>query len=764
MRPRLFAFLMIFTVLLPLGADRALGLVIVNDPAMTTIAPPQPRHPHWPTPRPHRFAPLEVLSHQVAVNIRNQVAVTQVTEVIYNQTPNRVEGTFLLPLAPGAEVDRFTMTINGQPVAAELLDADKARQVYEDIVRNMRDPALMEYVGRDLLKVRIFPIEPNEKKTLTLKLTQLLKRDSDMVSYIYPLNTAKYGAKPIRNISMKVSIDSDETIKNVYCPSHEIDVRREGPHRAVAGFELADSLNDADFQLVYSLQKQDQRIGLATATYHDPLDGEDDGYFMLLIAPGAMGDPAKVINKDIVFVFDTSGSMAGDKLKQAQQALRFCVANLNKGDRFEIVRFSTEAEALFGRLTEATELQRDQADEFIDGFKPVGGTAIDEALALAIETLNKNEDAKRPRMVIFLTDGRATIGESNEDRIVAHVAKQISERNIRVFSFGVGHDVNTHLIDKITEKTGAVSQYVLPSEDIEIKVSNFYTKIAQPVLSHVELRVHGDVKLSKMYPRPLPDLFKGDQLVVLGRYQGAGEATITLQGAVDGETEVFERSVKFSSALDNDSGRHYAARLWAARRIGHLLDEINLHGEKAELKNEVVRLARAHGVVTPYTAYLIVEDEQQRGVPLARQSLQRFSGDDLAQEALGDAWFRANNEKDGVGGLARARSNLALKSANTIPQASSASGEARYDHAVAGRIPVQQAQRRGGKMFYQNGNMWMDGDVQARPNAKVVRIEFAGEKYFELLAKYPQAANWLSVGSRVQLVLDDVVYEIVDES
>src|SRR6185436_11992239 len=371
----------------------------------------------------------------------------------------------------------------GRQVEAELLPAAKARRIYEDIVRKAKDPALMEYADRDVFKVRIFPIEPNSKKRVTISYTQVLKADSGLVSYVYPLNTEKFSAKPVKSVSIKVELTSDRPLKSIYSPSHSVEVKRHGSSRATVGFEATDTHPDTDFALYFAPVKDELGVNLLVHK-----TSGSDGYFLLLVSPGLEAKRQNIVPKDVAFVLDTSGSMAGKKLEQAKKALRFCVENLNDEDRFEIIRFSTEVEPLFEKLVRASESNREKANDFIKDLKPIGGTAIDDALQKALAIKSSSD---RPFVIIFLTDGKPTIGTTDEEQIVRNVKSQNGSRT-RVFCFGIGTDVNTHLLDKITEETRAVSQYVLPEEDLEVKVSNFFAKIKDPVLANPTLKFTGD--------------------------------------------------------------------------------------------------------------------------------------------------------------------------------------------------------------------------------------------------------------------------------
>lgn len=735
------------------------GLIVIHNP------PPRHPAPHWRQPPPHHyeFAPLEVVYHHVSVKIDGQIATTAVDQEFYNPNNQRLEGTYLFPVPKGAQIDKFSMEIDGRKVEAELLPADKARKIYEDIVRQMRDPALLEYADRDTFKVRIFPIEPRAGKRITLSYTQILKADNGLVGYLYPLNTEKFSAAPIKTVSIKIELDAGHPLKSIYSPSHSVEIKRHGDSRVTIGFESKDVKPDTDFQLFYAAEEKD--IGVNLMTFKER---NEDGYFLLLASPGAELKTKQSSPKDVTFVLDTSGSMAGKKLAQAKKALQFCVENLNDGDRFELIRFSTETEPLFDKLVEANEKNRRRAEEFIKDLHPIGGTAIEEALLKALSSKPANSD--RPYVVIFLTDGQPTIGNTKEEDIVAAVSKRSG--NTRVFSFGIGTDVNTHLLDKITESTRALSQYVLPEEDIEVKVSNFFTKIKEPVLAELKLKFTGDIRVTKLYPSPLPDLFRGDQLVIVGRYTGDGNAAAIIEGTVDGKARNFAYDVKFPErAHDNE----FIPRLWATRRIGFLLDEIRLRGENRELRDEVTELARQYGIVTPYTAYLIVEDEKHRNVPVPARTMYRFENDGEVKAQNEAAWHTLNKDKSGDGAVAGARASESLRHADA-PSSMDSSEYAGQENArafsdatpnkpdikVAQRYEqyTQQTRIVRGRAFYQNGTQWIDSNVQRLQNAKRVQVQFNSKEYFALMAKYPDSQPLLSVGRNLQLAIDNTVYEI----
>jgi Ca-activated chloride channel family protein len=705
----------------------------------------------------------------------------------------------VFPVPKGSQLKKFSMEIDGKLVEAELTLADKARNIYEDIVRKLKDPALLEYAGQDVFKVRIFPIEPRSRKRVSLSYTQLLKADSGLIGYAWSLNSAKFSAKPIPSVGLKIDLQTKRPLKSVYSPSHTVEIRRHGDKKATIGYEARDVRPELGFQLYFATEADD--LGVNLMTYKT---GSDDGYFLLLASPGVESKGQKVVPKDVVFVLDTSGSMAGKKLDQAKKALLFCVENLNAKDRFEVMRFSTDTESLFGGLSGADKANRRRAEDFINDLKPLGGTAIDDALKKALSlSPGKNSESRiqnpessikdpasgiqHPFVIIFLTDGLPTIGNTDENTIVGNV-KSRSDGNVRVFCFGIGHDVNTHLLDKITEETRAVSQYVLPEEDIEVKVSGFFAKIKDPVLTNPTLSFTGSIRTSRLYPSPLPDVFQGEQLVLVGRYSGSGSSAATIGGTVDGARRTFSHDVSFP---DTASEYDFIPRLWATRRVGYLLEEIRLHGENAELKDEVTELARKYSIVTPYTAYLIVEDEKRREVPMAMQSLPQLQTDTANRDRLGSHYTKLMMERYGLVSVAQSRNELAYKSAN-VPADAVSTGNTEAQRGLAATAPLStpttsttrgggrsngsapvgrpmvakdadftgQTQFVAGRSFYQNNNQWIDASIQKLKDAKRVRVQFGSKEYFDLIATRPETRSWLALGQNVQFALGTTVYEV----
>jgi Ca-activated chloride channel family protein len=545
--------------------------------------------------------PLAMVNHQVTITIDDQVAETRVEQTFRNHTARALEATYVFPVPKGASVRKFTMWVNGKETAGEMVEADKARHIYTDIVRRTQDPGLLEYMGNNLLRLKVFPIAPNADQKVALTYTSVAPRDGDLVEYVYPLKTDGKATRTLEKFSIQATIKSQHPIINVYSPTHSITTKKNSDREMVVTFEREQGLLDKDFQLFYS--QGDKDVGL-TSLAHRPISSEN-GYFMFLISPRVEMSQSQVIPRDMVLVLDTSGSMRGRKMEQARKAMRYCLDNLNPQDRFALIHFATSVNKYKDALTEAGSEQLEQGRKWIDQLEATGGTAINDALLAALDF--RSADMGRTFTIVFFTDGCPTIGETNTDRILKNVTAKNSS-NTRIFTFGVGEadGLNATFLDQLAEQTRAVSSFVRPAEDIEVKVSGLFSKISHPVLANLKLEAGNDIRLLEVYPPQLPDLFHGGQLVVMGRYAGKGPAAVKLTGTVGQESREFVYETTFAEKTNDE--KSFVEHVWARRKVGYMLDQIRLNGEKKELVDEVTLLAKKYGIATPYTSYLIVPD------------------------------------------------------------------------------------------------------------------------------------------------------------
>jgi Ca-activated chloride channel family protein len=700
-----------------------LGMLAPATPALADgiIVPDPPVCGGELCPGPFPMSQLAIRYHRVEVSIEDQVATTRVDQVFRNDNDFVVEGTYIFPLPPGAAVTQFTLWIDGEPVEGKVLTREQARQTYEDIVRSLRDPALLEYVDRGAVQASIFPIDPGAERRIELEYTQVLQVEDDLVHYRYPLNTEKFSTQPLEEVTIHIKVDSRDPIQAVYSPSHEVDIARDGEHEISASYEAANVLPDRDFELYYSLGED--RIGVNVLSYRDP-EEDEDGFFLLLASPAFGAELDSAVAKDVLLVIDRSGSMDGEKMKQAKQAAIYVLRHLNSEDRFNVLAFSSNLDTYASALREADEAA--EAVPWVEALSARGSTDINRALLEAAAQL----DAERPALVLFLTDGLPTEGVTEREAILDNMARS-APTSLRLFSFGVGYDVDAVLLDTLSEIHHGATTYVLPDQDIEESVSAFYAKVSTPVLTDLDLDL-GDVRAYDLVPEALPDLFAGGQLIVVGRYRNSGETSIKLSGRVEGQSEEFRYSdIEFVSS----GGPDFLPRLWATRKIGALLNDLRLHGADQETVDQVVRLSIQYGIVTPYTSYLVTEPNAL--------------GADAIGEIVEDAFKALQSAPTIVSGQAAVERAAAESALGGADIAAAPEGEA-----------AQVVRTAGTRTFRLVDGVWTDTSFDPQVMAPR-RVPFLSENYFVLAASRPDVAAALALGPEVIIVVDGIAYQTI---
>lgn len=701
------------------------GVIIIDPPICREPCP-------IPPPPPRQTPYLTVQTHRVNVTIENQVATTRVDQTFRNDSQWALEGTYIFPLPENAAISDFSMWINGQKVEGQLYTKEEARRIYDDIVRRRLDPALLEYIGRDLFQASIFPIDPGDTRRVEIEYSQILPVENGLVHYVYPLSTERFSARPLEDVSVTVNIKSNEPIKAVYSASHPVSISREGRFGATVGWEDANVLPNTDFSLYYTVSQDD--IGVNLLSYKA---ADEDGFFVLLVAPNV--DVEQIVDKDVILVLDTSGSMEGEKMEQAREALKYVLDHLNQGDRFNVIAFSTGVRAFSTKPEPLSALP--EARRFVDELRPEGSTDINRAL---LEAIN-GTDKERPTIIIFLTDGLPTSGVVETPQILAN-ADQAASANLRIFPFGVGDDVDTVLLDTLAQEQRGVSAYVRPSERVDEQVSSFYAKVSTPVLADLSLDVTG-VTLEDTYPYPLPDLFAGTQLILTGRYRDGGPASATLTGQVNGQARTFRfDDLTFASgpATSNRSAE-FIPRLWATRKVGYLLNQTRLHGENRETIDEIVNLSVRYGIITPYTSFLVEEPE----LALSQNGRGQIADQAFAAEAAAPA------EVSGDAAVSKAVEQNSLAGAAQAAPLPMATAGADTGGTVAAAVTAV-----GDKAFVLKDGVWTDTTFD--PTAMTTtQLPFPSDLFLEFLGDHPDAGKYFALGERVIVVLDGIAYETV---
>ena len=554
-----------------------------------------------------RAIPLIIDRYHINIAVNNQRTKTKIDQIFVNPNDFDVEGIYIFPIADDETFSNFTLTIDGKPVTGELFSQQISDEICRASVQHSENSAILEHRGKRVFGADVPSIPANRKIHIQFEYSQIVPTYDDLAKYTYPLSLAKSASELIAELSVKMEIESDNALRTIYSPSHEVTINRTDDHHVHIRYKGKNVDPDDDFLCYYSVS--DENFGITLLTHRT--DEDEDGYFMLIVSPKYEVEKTDVIKKDFIFVLDHSGSMAGRKVEQAKEALRYCVWNLNEGDRFNLILFNTDITSLADRLNRQEGLSaalshklidvkggREKALDFIDGIGARGGTNINDALLAA---LMEKPDPNRPRIIVFLTDGCPTVGERNESRILENVA-QANANQSRIFVFGVDYDVNVRLLDKMAVDNGGTRNYVEPQEDIEIAVSSLFRKMNEPVLVNVKLDF-GRFLLKELSPGKIPDMFREEQLTLFGRYENHGDTVLKLRGMMSvtnyrnsPRTCISQRS-KRTTISYHISGHNAELRNWG---------QAALNGGSRELHEEIERLCTKYGVETPDTSFVDV--------------------------------------------------------------------------------------------------------------------------------------------------------------
>lgn len=689
----------------------------------------------------------------VHAEIVDGVATTTIDQVFRNQGARDAEGTWFLPLPAGAVADGFTMTVGGKEVTGETLDAGQARSVYETIVRQRRDPGLLEYAGEGLLRARIFPIPANGDVGVTVRLRQVLQPAGGVYEWSWPLRSARLGDAAPGPIALDVRIKSQTPLATILSPYAHAEIRRVGEHEATVTLEgAAEDLED--LRVVYGLAEQE--FGLHLLAYRQ---ANDPGYFTMLLSPPRTLGADRTQRRCVQFVVDTSGSMVGDKIEQAKRALRSFLGSLRASDSFQVITFASAVQTFFDRPVAASRDNIDAALRKIDSLTAMGGTNISGALQQALEAgLPEGDDGGvfLPQ-IVFVTDGQPTMGIT-DPRQILELTRSIDKRAMRIFALGVGDEIDVPLIDDLVQQHRGARDFVRNKEKIEVKVDALCQKIAQPALTDVEVRCDG-LDSFDVHPSRTRDLFCGEVLQVVGRYRNTGKQTVQVRGRQNGVEREYSFTVDFPGTAEQHG---FVQTLWARQHVASLLDAIRRNGVKQELIDEVRRLATRHGIVTPYTSQLIVEESDRLAGRAGRRAPSGGAGwvggpvpPSGGPAPSGPTTGGPSGPADRVPAGETKLADLAKK--RTGEEAIRVSMEIARDSLELGDAPVAErrakdvglVRRAGGRVFLVVGADLVEQGLPPEWAKQAVVVEAFGDEYFALLRKNPGLREILALGDRV---------------
>lgn len=558
--------------------------------------------------------PLWLKEYDATVTITDQIAVTHVDHVFKNESSRRLEGIFVFPLPNGAVVTELALWINGQRVVGDVMEKDTARAIYEGIVRRSIDPALLEYLGDNLFKVSVFPIEANgnamSERRIEITYAELLPYSDKRVPYTFFMKTANLSSKPVERASISGSITSKKKITSFACPSHKsaIVLAQQDDFNATFVYGNENTHEESDLHVDFVFEEES--FGLNHLVYNPDMKNPmpydvsgDNGYFLLWVTPPNSYDESERLPKNVALVADVSSSMTGTRIVQLRKSLSAMVDMLTEKDAFSIVTFSSGVETFKSDMVKATAANREAAQAYIASLSEAGMTNYEDALRKA---LNSTFTDSTVNVVVFFTDGKPTWPvETSPTRILTQV-KDLNTKEVSIFTFGVGNDLDERFLESLALQNGGAYYAITSDGAITSILSGFMNRIAYPLLKDITIN-YGSIDQYDVFPRPLPDLFAGTQLSVLGRFRTGGTSSIGV-GATQAANEIaFGENLDFSEAQENHP---FVPRMWASAKIDYLLGEITLMGEQDELVNNVKELGKKYGIVTPYTSMLVIEPEE----------------------------------------------------------------------------------------------------------------------------------------------------------
>jgi len=681
-------------------------------------------------------------SSDVRVELADRVLRYEITETFVNRGFRVGEADYMFPLPKGAAFQDLKLSIDGEMIAGETMNADRARQIYEAIVRSQRDPALLEWMGYGLFRARIFPIAPGEEKKVVLRFHVVAPLEGDALRVDYFRGLRNTPRESNRHVEGKTSLvllyPNEPAYGTAYSPTHSLERAYAGgyrpaslssDYRSVRRVEVRDARGEITILIPFRKSTSAAISLLANAT------GKDDGFALITLSPPAIAPRA--VPRDLTFVIDVSGSMSGEKMRQARAAGKQFLQSLSAADRFRLIDFSSDVRTFRDDFTSATRGNIRAAERYIDDLEAQGSTNISGALD---EALSVPQRRGRLSIVLFMTDGLPTVGERDGDAIASAVAKRRGSR--RVFTFGVGSDLNVALIEQLALEGRGTASFVRPDESVERAVGIVASRLTSPLVTDVRVRAEG-VRLLKMHPSAPADIFAGEDLVILARYDGSGDAVVRFEGQTSNGPVSWGSRVRFP---ERSRENPFVARLWATQRIGYLSAEKRKHGGSRELDEEIRELGERYGIPTEFSSYLVLEPGMNPQVGDARRI--RMRGNRAAGVTTSAAPLSAPVAEQR---FEAAKSASAQRMATSMQAADSASGL--RDEATIRRL--------GNRTFVLRDNVWTDAAF--KKDSRVLRVKAFSDAYFRLIDAMPELREAFAFSERLIIAGRSMAIELTPD-
>ena len=680
-------------------------------------------------------------SSVVRTDLTDRVLRYEVTETFINRGSGVGEADYIFPLPKGAAFQDLKLSINGEMVSGETLNAGQARAIYEQIVRQQRDPALVEWMGYGMLRARIFPIAPGEEKKVVVRFQMVAEREGDALRVDYfqgkrsgndMVRFADFGRDELPRGSFTLTYPANQTYGSAYSPTHSLNTTRRGERREVRVMGNASEIT----LLIPVRRSSEPSISMLAYAPRD-----ENGFALITMSPPAVAP--RVTPRDVTLVLDASGSMSGVKIQQARAAGKQVLSTLNSADRFKLIDFSTDVRSFRDGFVRATPENVREGMRYLESLDASGSTNISGALDAA---LDDETTSGRLGLVLFVTDGEPTVGERNPDAIATRVARL--RKNRRIFSFGVGAELNAALVERLAVEGRGTAHFVRPEESVERAVSIVASRLTSPVITDVRVYADG-VRLLKLHPSEATDVFAGQDYVLLARYSGSGDSRLRFEGQTANGPISWTTRVAFPSSSRENS---FVARLWATQRVGYLSAEKRKNGRSREIDDEIRQLGEKYAIPTEFTSYLVLEP----GMQSQRRALSPVSGqlDNVVVTGVATAMSgkvsgaKVDTQSRPSSAPAATDQSRAFEAARDASRQRAATTLAAADESDLRKEGKAESTRRvGQRSFRLSGEKWID----SRPldSLKVIKIRAFSEAWFKLIETIPELKEVFALGDKV---------------
>lgn len=668
-------------------------------------------------------------SSDVRAELVNGVLRYEVDETFVNHGAGIGEADYLFPLPKGAAFQDLKLSINGELVSGEAMNATEARQIYEQIVRQRRDPALVEWMGYGLLRARIFPIAPGEEKRVVVRFQSVAEREGDALRVDYFRGTRPSGemrtAEPSGRTSFTLRYPSESIYGNAYSPTHSLNTTRSGSQR-----EVRVNGEGREITLLVPVRRSSEPA-ISVLTY---APARENGFALITLSPPAVAPRAT--DRDVTLVLDVSGSMSGVKIRQARAAGQQLLGTLRASDRFRLIDFSTDVRTFRDDYVYATAENVRAAARYLESLDASGSTNISAALE---EALRPRTTPGRLGLVLFVTDGQPTVGERNPEAIATRVADLRGSR--RIFSFGVGADLNVSLVERLALEGRGTAHFVRPDESVERAVSIVASRLTSPVVTDMKVYIDG-TRLLKTNPSQPSDIFAGQDFVMLTRYDhGDGTTRIHFEGTTANGPVHWTSRVNLPASSRENS---FIARLWATQRVGYLSAEKRRHGGSSEVDDEIRQLGEQYGIPTEFSSYLVLEPGMDPRRKIGNTPMR------LEEVVVTGVATAPPPQANAAKVFEEARAAATQRAATSLSALDAAEGDlAKRDANV---------QRSGKRLFNLRDGVWTD--VSLKDSVRRVVIRPYSDAYFKVLELLPELREPLALGDRVIVAGKSVAIEI----